>query len=193
MFLNEASPIPYSTALVAFTRLAQVTRGIRQHAFVDLNPAGKSHWTNILFGEYRDPVSMQPLKDPENYRRAFLNPPDNTENLSEEFLASMKIYRKSSANAFMKAFMSMKSTVHYGRTRPSIPAVARPEGSPDKQRAAVVVALDPSGAAGRDDLGAEQMRNRRCGRGIRWRLLYSRDFPAARRRRSGQAGDHSLS
>ena len=71
VFLNEASQIPYSTALVAFTRLAQVTRGIRQHAFVDLNPAGKSHWTNVLFGEQRDPVSIQPIKDPENYRRAF--------------------------------------------------------------------------------------------------------------------------
>jgi hypothetical protein len=33
---------------------------------------------------------MQPLKDPENYRRAFLNPPDNTENLSAEFLASLE-------------------------------------------------------------------------------------------------------
>jgi Phage terminase large subunit len=63
VFLNEASQIPYSTALVAFTRLAQVTRGIHQHAFVDLNPAGKSHWTNVLFGEQRDPVSMQPIKE----------------------------------------------------------------------------------------------------------------------------------
>jgi hypothetical protein len=70
VFLNEASQIPYPTALIAFTRLAEVARGIRQHAFVDLNPAGKSHWTNVLFGEHRDPVSMQPLKEPENYRRA---------------------------------------------------------------------------------------------------------------------------
>jgi phage terminase large subunit len=90
VFLNEASQIPYSSALIAFTRLAQLTRGIRQHAFVDLNPAGKSHWTNVLFGEHRDPVSMQPLKDPENYRRAFLNPPDNIGNLSAEFLESLE-------------------------------------------------------------------------------------------------------
>jgi len=72
VFLNEASQIPYSTALIAFTRLAQVTRGIRQHAFVDLNPAGKSHWTNVLFGDHRDPVSMQPLKDPECPSSEFL-------------------------------------------------------------------------------------------------------------------------
>jgi phage terminase large subunit len=39
VFLNEASQIPYPTALIAFTRLAQVTRGIRQHAFVDCPPS----------------------------------------------------------------------------------------------------------------------------------------------------------
>ena len=108
VFLNEASQIPYSSALIAFTRLAQVTRGIRQQAFVDLNPAGKSHWTNVLFGDKRDPVSKQPLKDSENYRRVFLNPPDNIANLSKKFLASLENLRKSSANASMRAFMLMR-------------------------------------------------------------------------------------
>src|SRR4029077_11865740 len=46
VFLNEASQIPYPTALIAFTRLAQVTRGIRQPAFADLNPAGEVYSTN---------------------------------------------------------------------------------------------------------------------------------------------------
>jgi hypothetical protein len=89
VFLNEASQIPYSSALIAFTRLAQVARGIRQKAFVDLNPMGTMHWTNVLFGDKRDPVSKQPLKDADNYRRAFLNPPDNAANLSKEFLSSL--------------------------------------------------------------------------------------------------------
>jgi PBSX family phage terminase large subunit len=90
IFLNEASQIPYSSALIAFTRLAQSTQKIRQHAFDDLNPSGKLHWTNVLFGEKRDPVSMRMLKDPENYKRAFLNPPDNKANLSKEFLESLE-------------------------------------------------------------------------------------------------------
>ena len=89
VFLNEASQIPYSSALVAFTRLAQLTRGIHQHAYVDLNPVGTTHWTNVLFGEKRDPISKQTLKDPINYQRTFLNPPDNIANLSEAFLSSL--------------------------------------------------------------------------------------------------------
>ena len=39
VFLNEASQIPYTSALIALTRLAQVTRNIHQHAFVDLCPS----------------------------------------------------------------------------------------------------------------------------------------------------------
>jgi hypothetical protein len=88
VYLNEASQIPYSSALIAFTRLAQVTRRINQHAYVDLNPVGKYHWTNLLFGDKRDPISKH-LKDPENYCRAFLNAPDNIANLSPEFLANL--------------------------------------------------------------------------------------------------------
>ncbi|HEY1736640.1 MAG TPA: phage terminase large subunit, partial [Methylovirgula sp.] len=81
IFLNEASQIPYSSALIAFTRLAQSVPNLAQRAYVDLNPTSKAHWTNLLFGEGRDPISMQPLADPENYARAFLNPPDNAHNL----------------------------------------------------------------------------------------------------------------
>ncbi|WP_395664571.1 phage terminase large subunit [Methylocella sp.] len=90
VFLNEASQIPYSSALIAFTRLAQHAPGIGQKAFVDLNPVGRTHWTNELFGERRDPVSRRALAGPDAYARAFLNPPDNAGNLSREFLESLE-------------------------------------------------------------------------------------------------------
>jgi phage terminase large subunit len=90
IFLNEASQIPYSSALIAQTRLAQVVPGLKQRFFVDLNPVGKAHWTNRLFGEKRDPVSGRPLVDPDEYARAFLNPRDNAANLSPEFLRSLE-------------------------------------------------------------------------------------------------------
>ena len=89
VFLNEASQIPYESALVAFTRLAQVVPDMPQRAFVDLNPTAKSHWTNVLFGDKREPATMQPLGNPELYARAFLNPGDNAANLTPEFLASL--------------------------------------------------------------------------------------------------------
>lgn len=157
VFLNEASQIPYSSALVAFTRLAQVTRGIRQHAYVDLNPVGNAHWTNVLFGDKRDPVSKQSLKDPDNYQRAFLNPPDNAANLSQEFLASLASLPEKQRKRFYEGIYVSEvdgalwsyEVIDSGR--------CAPEDIPEEKRAQVVVALDPSGAAGRDDLGADEI------------------------------------
>ena len=53
--------------LVALTRLAQVVDGLSQAAYYDLNPTNKGHWTNLLFGDKRDPMSRQPLANPEDY------------------------------------------------------------------------------------------------------------------------------
>lgn len=89
VFLNEASQIPYASYLVAMTRLAQTIHGERQRVFIDLNPVEKTHWTNQLFGEARDPISKTPLPNPDAYARAFLNPRDNEANLSAEYLASL--------------------------------------------------------------------------------------------------------
>ena len=89
IYVNEASQVPYASAVVAWTRLAQVIPGFRQRAIVDLNPVAKTHWTNLLFGEKRDPTSRRSLPDPENYARAFLNPSDNAANLSPEYIASL--------------------------------------------------------------------------------------------------------
>jgi Terminase large subunit, T4likevirus-type, N-terminal len=156
VFLNEASQIPYSSALIAFTSLAQSTHGICQHAFVDLNPSGKSHWINVLFGNKRDSISMQMLKDPENYKRAFLNPPDNVANLSKEFLASLENLPEKQRKRFYEGVYIDEvddalwnyETIESNR--------CTPEDIPTEKRAAVVVALDPSGAAGRDDFGADE-------------------------------------
>ena len=89
LFLNEASQIPYTSAVIAFTRVAQVISGLRQRIYVDLNPVEKTHWTNRLFGEKRDPITRLPLKNPDAYARAFLNPNDNAKNLSQESLDAL--------------------------------------------------------------------------------------------------------
>lgn len=157
VFLNEASQIPYSSALVAFTRLAQVVRGIRQKAFVDLNPVGMTHWTNVLFGEKRDPVSKQPLNDPDNYKWAFLNPPDNAANLSKEFLSSLANLPEKQRKRFYEGVYV--NEVHGALWTYEIIDSTRcaPMYISEERRAAVVVALDPSGAAGHDDLGADEI------------------------------------
>ncbi len=157
VYLNEASQIPYSSALIAFTRLAQLIPKLPQRAFVDLNPVGKTHWTNVLFGEKRDPISRQPLKTPGNYQRAFLNPPDNVANLSPEFLASLADLPEKQRKRFYEG-LYVDEIEGALWTYDGIDAHrCGLDDMPEEKRAAVVVAVDPSGAAGRDDLCADEI------------------------------------
>jgi phage terminase large subunit-like protein len=157
IFLNEASQIPYASALIAFTRLAQSVPGLAQRAYVDLNPTSKAHWTNLLFGENRDPVSMQPLTDPQNYRRAFLNPPDNAANLSPQFLASLATLPERQRKRFFEGVYVDELDGALWTYELIDATRCEPDDIPEEKRASVVVALDPSGAAGRDDLTADEI------------------------------------
>ena len=157
VFLNEASQIPYSSALIAWTRLAQIAPRIGQRAYVDLNPVGKAHWTNQLFGKKRDPISKQLLKDPHNYCRAFLNPPDNKANLSTEFLASLGNLPEKQRKQFYEGVYVDEvdgALWTYGVIDANRCGA---ENIPIEKRAAVMVAIDPSGASGRDDLGSDEI------------------------------------
>lgn len=102
LFFNECSQIPYSSVLVALTRLAQVHHAVKQKAFYDLNPTGKTHWTNLQFGEWKDPVTRNPLKHTDQYARMFINPEDNKENLSQEFLDSLDSLPEKQRRRFYK-------------------------------------------------------------------------------------------
>jgi phage terminase large subunit-like protein len=157
IFLNEASQIPYASALVAFTRLAQTLEDVAQRAYVDLNPVAKTHWTNLLFREKRDPVSRKKLADPKNYARAFVNPTDNAKNLAPEFLESLaNLPERQRKRFFEGVFVDELDGALW--TYDMIEAArCKPDDIPETERVAIVVALDPSGAAGRDDLGADEI------------------------------------
>jgi phage terminase large subunit-like protein len=155
IFLNECSQIPYSSALVALTRLAQVVDGLSQAAYYDLNPTNKGHWTNLLFGEKRDPVSRQPLVNPEDYARMFVNPGDNAANLSEAYLKSLENLPERHRKRFFEGVYidnldgALFSYEVITRGRVAEFALGR--------CLRVVVAVDPSGAASRDDDRADEI------------------------------------
>ena len=157
VFLNEASQISYDSALIAFTRLAQVVPELAQRAYVDLNPTSKTHWTNVLFGEKRDPLSNRRLPQPELYARAFLNPRDNAENLTPEFLQSLAALPERKRKRFYEGVYveevddALWSYEIFDRYRCDEAAIA------PNERRSVVVAVDPSGAAGRDDTGSDEI------------------------------------
>jgi phage terminase large subunit-like protein len=155
IFLNECSQIPYSSVLVALTRLAQVAGGLGQAAFYDLNPTGKGHWTNVLFGDLRDPVSRQALPDPDDYARLFLNPGDNAANLSAAYLKSLEALPERQRKRFFEgAYIDELAGALF-----SYETIARARVTElDEARCVrIVVAVDPSGAAGRDDETADEI------------------------------------
>jgi len=155
IFLNECSQIPYSSVQVALTRLAQVIPGLPQQAYYDLNPVAKGHWTNVLFGDKRDPVSRTPLAHPEHYARMFLNPRDNAANLTQEYLESLAALPERSRKRFYEGVYVDEidgSLFSY-----EIIARARVDAFPVHRCRRVVVAVDPSGASSAQDTGSDEI------------------------------------
>lgn len=147
LFFNECSQIPYSSVLVALTRLAANDPVVAQRALYDLNPVGKGHWTNVLFGEKRDPRSRAALPDPENYDRVFMHPKDNPY-LSKEYLDSLQNMPERQRKRFYEGLYVDEVDGALWSYETIEKCRVSPEDLPVMQR--VVVAVDPSGAAGAD-------------------------------------------
>jgi Terminase RNaseH-like domain len=140
---------------VALTRLAQVADGIKQAAYYDLNPTSKGHWTNVLFNDKRDPLSRQPLENPDEYARLFLNPADNSDNLSADYLQSLQALPERQRKRFFEGVYI--DDLDGALFSYEMIARARVSDLPLARRGRVVVAVDPSGAAGRDDERADEI------------------------------------
>lgn len=165
LYFNESSQIPYPSVMIAMTRLAQLAsqeiegrepRPLALRAFFDCNPPAKTHWTYRVFIEKRDPETRKPLANPKDYAAMQINPGDNVQNLSPEYLRQLE-----SLPARMKArFLE-------GRFADANPNALFPEEHIDRWRVLdgvipdmvrVVVAVDPSGAddvdnADNDEIG----------------------------------------
>jgi hypothetical protein len=147
--------------LTALTRLAQVCKignteeKLIQRAYYDLNPVGKTHWTNTLFGDLRDPISRQPITDPDDYVRIVMNPSDNAENLDPAYLASLANLPERQRKRFFEGVYvdELESALwsYEGLER------GRVENLPPERRRRVVVAVDPSGARNESDTGRDEI------------------------------------
>ena len=90
MFLNECSQIAYDSFNITKTRLAQNIEGFKNKMFFDENPPAPTHWTHKLFIEKIEPKTGEPLKSPEKYTSMLMNPMDNLDNLSEDYIETLK-------------------------------------------------------------------------------------------------------
>ncbi len=105
LYFNECSQIPMHSVDTALTRLAQLVPMklwdekrkrfyspgmLKPRAFYDENPPNKAHWTYKRFVLKIDPETGLPLRNPEDYASFRINPEDNLENLSPEYMETLR-------------------------------------------------------------------------------------------------------
>lgn len=162
VYKNESSQIPYASSIVLDTRLAQKLDGLKQRCFVDLNPTGRTHWTHRLFIEKIDPITRIRIPDPEEYAFLAMNPEDNRQNLTVEYLRVLdnlperqrkRFYEGSYVDEIDNALWTFESIerVRIDDIDPSLVApIARGDVKDERMpaMARIVVAVDPSGTSG---------------------------------------------
>lgn len=152
LYFNESSQIPYSSVLMALTRLAQNVENVATHAplrlkaYFDLNPPSVQHWAYQLWHKKLDPESKRPLQEPSRYAWYRLNPADNEANLPAAYLKELSLMPERMRRRFFlgeydaaegDALWTVESIDRW-RTADDVT-------TPEMQR--IVVAVDPSGAS----------------------------------------------
>ena len=161
---NECSQIPYASVLLALTRLAQSVeqkigekvKPLQPKAFYDENPPSKAHWTYRLFIQKVDPETKEPIRNPDDYTHIFLQPKDNIDNISEDYIETlegmsgrmrMRFLEGRFGDAIAGALFSSENIETYRVLDGEVPDMVR-----------IAVAVDPSGAddeanADNDEIG----------------------------------------
>jgi phage terminase large subunit-like protein len=197
MFFNECSQIPYGSVTLARTRLAQrvpiagSNKMLREKAYYDCNPPGKGHWSNVEFGDHKDPTSRMALRNPEDFVRMGINPTDNAQNLTPEFIASLENLPEKQRRRFYEgiyvaeiegALWSYDRLDQVQCTVDELPEMSR-----------IVVSVDPSGARGPEDKRSDEIGIGVAGKGMSDGRAYImedltiRDAPAVWARRAVHA------
>jgi len=162
IYAGECSQIPYSSILVLRTRLAQPGTGLKLRGLYDLNPTSTSHWTNIEFGDKRDPISLLPLRSPDNYQRMFINPYDNAENLDPDYLNALDDLPESHRIRFRDGIYTVEidgalwtsDMLELCRDEPIVPDSA---GRKLGQFQRIAIGVDPSGAQSNLDIKSDEI------------------------------------
>lgn len=162
LYLNEASQIPKQSRDVAATRLAQLvyqhdamgnkSKILKPRMFYDCNPTNKMHWTYKMFIQKIDPETKISLPNPENYVHLQMNPGDNVENLSEEYLSNLGTLSARLRKRFLAGEFA-DSTPYALFTDECIDTWRVIDGDPVPEMVRIVVAVDPSGSGDTDNEG----------------------------------------
>ncbi len=86
IYLNEISQISYDIVVNVRPRLARKIKGFRNKYLYDCNPPSPRHWAHREFLEKVNPRTGEPIKKKKDYASLLINPEDNAENLSKQYL-----------------------------------------------------------------------------------------------------------
>jgi predicted phage terminase large subunit-like protein len=117
--------------------------------YYDENPPSKAHWSYKLFVQNIDPDSGMKIPNPQDYAHFFMNPRDNRENISGEYIETLESMSGRMRLRFLEGkfgeavagALFEESTIEKFRVLDGV--------VPDMVR--VVVAVDPSGAGDADN------------------------------------------
>lgn len=164
VFLNECSQLSWAAVQTVITRLAQlvdmvvdgVNKGpLKLRAYFDCNPPGKGHWTFLLFKRKLNPETKENQANAERYAVFQINPVDNAENLSSEYLQlldglSARMQRRFKQGEFSdenpNALFDEAIIDRWRVTDGELPQLIR-----------VVVAVDPSGSGDDDNADNDEI------------------------------------
>lgn len=164
LYFNECSQIPKSSVDMAVTRLAQKVHQVidgrkglplKPRAFYDENPPNKGHWTYKVFVQKIDPETKEPLRNPDDYVSFRINPADNSENLSAEYLETLANLPARMRKRFLE-----------GQFTDDNPNALFPEEHIDKWRVLdgstpdmvrLIVGVDPSGSGDEDNADNDEI------------------------------------
>jgi predicted phage terminase large subunit-like protein len=155
IYVNEASQVAWAGVMLLLTRLAQRVmqvlpgrgeRPLKLRYLFDCNPPSKAHWSFKVFKQKLDPETKEPLTQPDNYVSLQMNPVDNADNLSPEYLDTLKGLSGRMRRRFVDG--------EYAEATPNalfdegvIDAWRVDQGDPLPDFVRVVVSVDPSGAS----------------------------------------------
>lgn len=165
IFLNECSQITWNACEMILTRLAQFamqiidgkeTVPLKLRAYYDCNPPSKAHWTFRVFKQKTNPETKEPLANPDAYESFQMNPRDNAENLSPEYITttltnmSARMRRRFMDGEFAEATPNAlfdEADIDKWRVEPSqVPQLIR-----------IVIPVDPSGSGDEDNADNDEI------------------------------------
>ena len=153
IYINEASEVRYTAFTLLRSRLAQTVKDIEgddlsQRFYVDLNPTTRTHWTYRVWTDGIEPETETPL-DMDRYAMEVINPYDNVDNLSQEYLDDLAALPDRARKRFFEGkYVEDVENALWNRGM-----IRRVQQLPDLQR--IVVAVDPAASTetGSDETG----------------------------------------